>query len=311
MKTNMVAACILSVILIYMLACTKENATNNTFVNDSAIDNALSLSACDSFAYSDTIFYPEELDDDYIVKPIHKLTGTFGAYPDGLRINKNSGNIDITESETGLKYLIWFVPTGTQDTCKKFITVSGINYTDSIYTLTSDDPGIMKPVYNANLLKRTDCNGNCEFDDGHDDDDGDGFADEPPAGEEVIPQGVAMNKATGSVNLRKSLKNGALGINPPNGTSKNFTLNYRISDKSSKTLNKIGFRLYYYKTKADIPASLLKQIEAKKSLVLLNGINDNPFNVAYTVPSVTNSAVAQHGAGETRCRPPYIIVTGK
>src|SRR6476469_7779869 len=161
MKKNTAIACFISVILVYMLACTKENAINSTLVNDSVINNAVALSACDSFAYSDTIFYPEELNDDYIVKPLYKLTGTFGAFPDGLHINKLNGNIDITESETGLKYLIWFVPAGRQDTCKKFITVSGINYTDSIYTLTSDDPGIMKPVYNANLLKRTDCNGNC------------------------------------------------------------------------------------------------------------------------------------------------------
>ena len=94
-------------------------------------------------------------------------------------------------------------------------------------------------------------------------------------------------------------------------TAKSFKLNYRIADKSSKTLNKIGFRLYYYKTRKDIPAALLKQIEAKKKLVLFTENDTDPYKVAYTVSSTTNSVVAQHGAGETRCRPPYIIVTGK
>ena len=311
MKTNNLVVSFLSVIVMYGLACTKENTATNTSVNNSSVNNAVTMSPCDSFAYADSIFFPEELPNDYIVKPKYKLTGTFGAYPDGLEINPNNGNIDITESETGLKYLVWYVPFGRQDTCKKFVTVSGINYVDSIYTLTSTDPGVMKPVYNASLLKQTDCNGGCEFDDGPDDDDGDGFADEPPAGQEVIPQGVAMSKLTGNVNLRKSLKNGALGVNPPNGAVKNFMLNYRIGDKSSKSLNKIGFRLYYYKTKADIPAKLLQQIEAKKKLVLFNENDTDPYKVAYTVSSSTSSVVAKHGNGETRCRPPYIIVTAK
>ena len=311
MKTNNLVAGLLSIIAIYGLACAKENLADNAPLTSSSVSNAVMLSPCDSFAYADSIFYPEELPNDFIVKPKFKLTGTFGAYPDGLEINPNNGNIDITESETGLKYLVWYVPFGRQDTCKKFITVSGINYVDSIYTLTSTDPGIVKPVYNAILLKPTDCNGNCEFDDGPDDDDGDGFADEPIAGQEVIPQGIDMNKSNGNFNLKRSLKNGALGINPQNGSVKTFRLNYRIADKSSKTLNKIGFRLYYYKTKADIPAKLLQQIEAKKKLVLFNETDTDPYKVAYTVSSTTNSVVAKNGAGETRCRPPYIIVTGK
>jgi hypothetical protein len=310
MKTNNLVVSFLSIIAIYGLACTKENTATNTSINNSSVNNAVAMSPCDSFAYADTIFYPAELPNDYIVKPKYKLTGTFGAYPDGLEINTNNGNIDITESETGLKYLVWYVPFGRQDTCKKFITVSGINYVDSVFILTSTDPGIVKPVYNATLLKPTDCNGNCEFDDGNDDDDGDGFADEPLAGQEVIPQGVAMDKLNGNFNLKKSLKNGALGINPQNGAVKTFRLNYRISDKSSRALNKIRFRLYYYKTKADIPATLLKQIQAKKKLVLFNDTDTDPYKVSYTVPATASSLVARE-TSETRCRPPYIIVTSK
>jgi hypothetical protein len=41
-----------------------------------------------------------------------------------------------------------------------------------------------------------------------------------------------MDKATGAINLRQSIKNGALGTNPLPGTFKDFVLNYRISDKS-------------------------------------------------------------------------------
>lgn len=302
----------LSMLVIIVLACNKEaiyrnSALNNKLENaENPATAAATISICDKFAYSDTIFFPAELPSDYIIKPINKLTGTYGAYPDGLKINPTNGNIDITESETGLKYIVWFVPGGSTDTCKKYLTVSGINYTDSIYVL-ANNPGVAMPVYNANPLKATDCRGGCEFDDGHDDDDGDGFADEPPAGEQVIPQGIAMNKSTGAINLKKSILNGALGKNPASGTYKDFILNYRISDKSAKALNKIGFRMYFYKTKAEIPASLKKELAAKKNLVL---VDDDSSADDHAIVSVgTTSTTGRKGAGEVKCRPPYIIVT--
>jgi hypothetical protein len=69
----------LSIIAIYGLACTKENTATNTSINNSSVNNAVAMSPCDSFAYADTIFYPAELPNDYIVKPKYKLTGTFGS----------------------------------------------------------------------------------------------------------------------------------------------------------------------------------------------------------------------------------------
>ena len=294
-----------------VLACNKETAyratqLNNTGNNSNPSATSLTTtSICDQFAYPDTIFFPAELPNDYIVKPVKALSGTFGAFPDGLKINSLNGNIDITESETGLRYIVWFVPANTTDTCKKFITVSGINFTDSIYVL-ANNPGIATPVYNANPLTAPDCSSGCEFDDGHDDDDGDGFADEPVKGQQVIPQGIAMSKSTGAINLKKSLLNGALGANPASGTYKDFQLNYRISDKSAKTLNKIAFRLYFYKTKADIPASLKRELATKQSQVLLD---DDSSADDHKISSTTSSTTVRQGAGEIKCRPPYIIVT--
>jgi hypothetical protein len=126
--------------------------------------------------------YLEELPNDYIIHTVTPLSGTFGCFPDELKINSTNGDIDITEGETGLKYIVWYVPTGTRDTCKKFITISGVDYTDSIYTL-KNTTGIAKPVYNSTPGLQTNCTSSCEFDDGPDDDDGDGVADEPPAGQ--------------------------------------------------------------------------------------------------------------------------------
>lgn len=299
------------ILLVILFSCHKETAVSGAgaSINSNEFNrtNSLLANSCDQFVYSDTIFFPAELPNDYIVKPLYPLTGKFGAFPDGLKINQKNGNIDITESETGLKYLIWFVPTGTTDTCKKFITVSGINYVDSIYTL-NNSTGIASPVYNAAPLQPTDCNGGCEFDDGADDDDGDGTADEPLPGQEVIPQGIAMDKATGTINLRQSLLNGALGANPVNGTYKDFVLNYRIGDRSTKALNKISFRLIYYKTQAQIPDRLKKALAARKQFILLNEGNNNP---AGFTGNLNSPSVNKNGAGEAKCRPPYIIIVQK
>lgn len=306
MKTKKLLSLIIISAAAGILACSKEkimNANESGAVIQSSTQSNVGISPCDQFAYSDTIFYPAELPDDYIIHLNTPLSGSFGTYPDGLEMNPLNGDIDITESETGLKYLIWYVPAGTHDTCKKFLTVAGINFTDSIYTL-KNNPGIATPMYNATPLLPTDCNGDCEFDDGHDDDDGDGFADEPPLGQEVIPQGISMNKGSGSINLRQSIKNGALGPNPTAGAVKDFVLNYRISDRSAKALNNTTLRIYYYKNQSQIPAKLKRDLAVKKQQILLNNVTD-PAQVSYTV---NTAATAKHGAGEVKCRPPYIIV---
>src|SRR5436190_20742458 len=118
--------------IMYILACSKENAVSNN-TNSFAADQSNNVVAgvCEQFSYGDTIFYPQELPNDYIIHTVTPLSGTFGCFPDELKINSVNGDIDITEGETGLKYIVWFVPAGTRDTCKKFITVSGIDYTDS------------------------------------------------------------------------------------------------------------------------------------------------------------------------------------
>jgi hypothetical protein len=305
-----------------ILACSKEtayrtNAVQNTTTAANKVQSATVVtSTCDQFAYPDTIFYLTNLPGgNYIVKPVTPLTGSFGAYPAGLKINGSDGSIDITGSETGLKYIVWFVAKGTRDTCKKFITVSGINYMDSTYVL-ANNAAIAVPIYNANPLKPTDCSGGCRFDVG-------------PPDEQVSAQGIAINKNTGVINLKKSLLNGALGKNPANGTYKDFILKYRLGDKSSKALNHIGFRLYYYKKKSDIPANLENELEDKKGQVLLDddsgeddgddhggddhsgpgGGGSDDKRVAFTFTVSAASTTSAQSAGTVKCRPPYIIVT--
>lgn len=298
-----------------ILACSKETAdTANTIRNSTTAANGASsanavASICDQFAYPDSIFFLTNLPGgNYVVKPVNPLIGTFGAYPAGLKISASDGRINVTQSETGLKYMVWFVAKGTRDTCKKFVTISGINYMDSTYVLANNFATAV-PIYNADPLKPTDCSGGCEFDVG-------------PPGEQVSAQGISINKKTGVINLKKSLQNGALGKNPVNGTFKDFILAYRLGDKSSKALNHIGFRLYYYKKRSQIPASLENELEDKKGQVFLDddgleddhgggghggGSDDGKAAFAFTANAA--STTSAQSAGTVKCRPPYIIVT--
>lgn len=308
MKIKTLFAAVVVIITLIVAACRKDSLIYN---NNKGVINALhhdnAISSCDMFAYPDTIFYPNDLPNDYIVKPVNTLSGLFGCYPDGLKIDKLTGNIDISESETGLKYMVWFKATGSNDTCKKFITVSGINYIDSIYTLKNASP-VATPSYNAthnDILNCTDC----EFDDGPDDDDNDGVADEPLPGQEVIPQGIAMDKKTGAINLKQSLLNGALGPNPKPGTFKDFILNYRLADGSSKALNKLIFRMYYFKTQSQIPPALKKDLQTKRSFLLFNDDGQTePQNISYKTSASAFTSLTGSKEKEVKCRPPYIIV---
>lgn len=329
--TRLILAC--SVIVVAgVLSCSKDMAKQVNDRNEGdaigqlgAVD--LAVSPCDAFKYPDTLFYPSALSANNIVKPATAQAGTYGAFPAGLSINTFNGSINISKSETGLEYLVYFIPKGTTDTCKKYITISGVNYNDSIFVMTNP-ANSSNPIYNASLTLPVDCSGGCEFDDGRDDDNGNGLADEPPAGQELIPKGFVINKATGVIDLKKSIQNGVLGKNPINGTSKVFTLYYRLGDKSGKALNKISFELFYYQTQAQIPAKLKADVASKQGQVLLEGEEDEDEGSSghgghggggsdgsgsssddRITSSLKANASAKNGQPEVKCRPPYIIVT--
>jgi len=121
-----------------------QETTEETEINDEvtpAFD-------CSKFGYAEDIFYLQEGADDYIVNPVNALDGTFSSFPDDLNIDATTGAINISQSETGLKYNVFFVPANSSDTCQVSITISGINYLDSIHVLETDDT-LAVPVYNA------------------------------------------------------------------------------------------------------------------------------------------------------------------
>ena len=310
MKPKILIACFIILSALCIVACTKQNniQPGNPAGTASESSDASLLSTCDQFTYGDSIIYPVETSGGVhqVAHLLNPLSGTFGGYPDDLRIDATTGDLDVYRSSTGLRYMVWFKPTGSTDTCKKYITIAGINFMDSLYVLNNKTQGVAQPLYNATPGKSV--GGSTltnEFDDGNDDDDGDGFEDEPLPGQEVIPQGIALDKTTSNIDLKQSIANGALGANPTPGTFKDFILNYRVSDPSAKTLNTLAFRLYYFHKTSEIPASLKKQYRSKRSLILFN--QPQGGGLQSTFSSYNISSPFQRGV-ELKCRPAYIIV---
>ena len=74
----------------------------------------------------------------YIPRITRESLGTYLSWPDGLKINSDTGAINLTQSETGQRYSIAFVKNGTTDTCMSQLIVAGAAYMDSVYVLVTE-----------------------------------------------------------------------------------------------------------------------------------------------------------------------------
>ena len=102
-----------------------------------------------TLSYADSILYLQNQAADYIVTPVKStLTGVYTGFPEGIELDANTGAINVSKSEMGLRYRISFLPSGSKDTLSTIVLLSGINYYDGFYKLNTAD-SILKPVYNA------------------------------------------------------------------------------------------------------------------------------------------------------------------
>src|SRR6185503_12029412 len=82
-----------------------------------------------SLSYGDSIIYLKNQSTDHIVYPTEQRGGTYTAFPDGIDINEQTGAINVTKSETGLRYRITYSsPNG--ETSTTTVVLSGITYFD-------------------------------------------------------------------------------------------------------------------------------------------------------------------------------------
>jgi len=197
-------------------------------------------------SYGDSIVYLRSQSSDYIIYPTETRAGTYSGFPEGIEINETTGAINVSKSETDLRYRITHTsPDGIVTQTK--IVLSGITFPDKFYHLSQND-SIAFPVYNANSATALPLNGSV-FDEGNGANAG----------------GCSVQTINGQINLAQCIRNGIFGTTPQNDIRKDFEIAYRLNDGSGKALNKLKVRLYYYNSMADVAADLLETLQDRET----------------------------------------------
>jgi hypothetical protein len=223
-------------------------------------------------SYGDSILFMRPSAGDYIVNPVSPKAGTYAGFPEGIEIDELTGAINVTKSETGLRYRITHTaPDGTVNTA--MVVLSGITFRDKFYNLSAKDT-LALPVYNASEARIVPVSGS-NFDEGNNANSG----------------GCAVKTDDGKINLAQCVRNGVFGNIPQNDSRRDFDILYRLNDGSGKSLNKLRVRLYYYSSMADVAPDLIQTLQDRQ--------NDGVF---------LKGAVAGTTARAAKPRPPCVII---
>jgi hypothetical protein len=225
--------------------------------------------------YGDSIIFPQPNNgQDYIVLPVNSPgTGKYFSWPIGMVLDSITGAINLTKSETGMRYYIGFIKSGTTDTCLNQLIVGGAAYMDSVYVL---DNGATKayPYYDANPYMPPVCNGTgpgsgCTFD-----------VTGSAAGQKVI-----VDKNTGVIDLKKTLNGtgllslgGAFGLLPQDGQSITTRIYYRLNDPSNNALQHIDVQIAYFAQKSLLGVGLLGSITGALDSILSGNVISTSVN---------------------------------
>jgi hypothetical protein len=225
-----------------------------------------------SLSYGDSILYMKAVVGDYIVYPLVQREGDYTGFPDGIEVDSKTGAINVSKSETGLRYRITHTaPDGSKTETK--VVLSGITFTDKFYHLAAGD-SIALPVYNSSPSRILPLAGS-SFDEGN----------------TCNNAGCAVGTANGTINLAETVRNGVFGGIPRNDERREFEIRYRINDASGKTENKLKVLLYWYNTMADVPADLWETLNERES--------DGVFLRGQTTGEISQAA---------KPRPPCVII---
>jgi hypothetical protein len=198
--------------------------------------------------YGDSLIFQQPSGSDFIVNPVNDPgPGKYFAWPVGMLLDQNTGAINISKSQTGMKYIMGFVKNGTADTCLSTVIIGGISYFDSVYVF-ENGVTTAPPYFEANPTLPSVCaQGGCTFD----------------VTGSAAGQGVIVDKNTGVIDLKKTLDGVLLGIGgafgplPTNGSAVTTTIYYKINYGSNLALQNIQVQLVYYNKKSLISGPLL------------------------------------------------------
>jgi len=307
MKRNICIPLVAALLFVFsMLACKKSlntvdpgvnpnnnpttDSTINTPVQDTTVPFPTHVSTRCSGApsYGDSIIFVQPANGDFIAKPVNNpVTGQYFSWPTGMVIDKNTGAINLSKSESGLRYNIGWVKKGTTDTCLQTLILAGASYMDSIYVL-NDNERYVKPYFNADPNNSSICSGSgvpggskCAFD----------------VNKLAYAKKVVADNNTGIIDLKNSVNKGLFGAVPFDGQTVSVPMQYKLNDNSNLALQQITINFVYYNKRSDIPADLLSSVVDK-----LDKITNQVLLI-----DLLPSTYQQYNKGNPR--PPIIIVT--
>ncbi|GAA4332445.1 hypothetical protein [Flaviaesturariibacter amylovorans] len=264
-------ALLFSLLCAGVFACSKRPATGNEPGGP----------AGGGLSYGDSILYLKSA--SYTVRP-NTGAGQYSAFPDNLLIDPATGTITVTnigkanESQTGIRYRIRYQPaSGPADST--YIVLGGINYLDRIYNFAQHDT-LMRPLYNASLGRLL-----------------------PPGAYGIQPDArLAIDPATGVINLKECMRRGMFDLPVENGEWEEVTVRYKTRDGSNEVTNSIDVAIYYYDSMADIPSNVSVAMRAHQAQIL--GVAQTP------IPPTTGPIDTDlpDNLSLTKPRPPCIIV---
>lgn len=277
-----------SALLVYLLIL----SGSILFIGCNKGDNSSIAPVAYKFAYSDAVLYPQgETSSSQIVSPVTPRAGVYTAFPEGLQMDATTGNINIHESETGIKYRVYYRSTDGSVKDSTLVTIGGINFLDGVYNISSID-SIIQPVYNAvigNALPGS-SNGSL-FDEGGG----------------CNGDGCSLDLSNAKINLAQTVRNGVFGAVPVNGSSKEFTLKFRINDQSGKGGNKIKFKIFYFKKFSDVNQQVWDLLNGRNGTVINSFSNSGNTPIqGFTGGNITENNLTGKGR-----RPPCVVILGQ
>lgn len=200
--------------------------------------------------------------DDILLPVNNPGPGRYFAWPAGLVIDHTRGAIDLTTSQTGLRYAIGYVASGSTDTCLSTLILGGAAYYDSLY-IVADGGTRAVPYFDAdpaagNYCGNSNGTGNgCKFD----------------ITGSAAAQNVAVNISSGEIDLQKTLDGsaatgGVFGSNPVDGQTVNTSIFYELKKGSNNAVQLIQVQLVYYSSLSVVPVSLQLTVNTRLNNVL-------------------------------------------
>jgi hypothetical protein len=304
-----------TIAFLFVLACQKSSIStseSHTFIssNDTLTNDTL---VTDTLSYGDSLFSASVVGSEKRIFPTIKPSqpGRFVASLPGLDLDSITGRINVSKSESGLRYQVYYLSPTNELIASTSVTIAGIDYQDRIYDLSSPAPEdqFALPIFNMTQGLPLPCsNGDpgaiCRFDET--DINGDNIPDYIGANNSKL----IIDTLTGVIDLKNSLAAGVFGPVPPgvspsilNGRKKDVMIYYRLNDGTTRTLKKITVRLVYFQSKALIPESMQLEIDSRNQRYLLQ-----PGSASSSGSTGDDLLTLAYYYYSTPKRPPLIVI---